>query len=78
MKLIALQCTVFELSACENSAEAILKKLSVGGNIRGKKDNRKEGNFYFFFWNTFKYYANAVLTSSTDIKLVFGFFRNKT
>ena len=28
--------------------KAILKKLSVGGNISGKKDNRKEGNFYFF------------------------------
>ena len=28
--------------------KAILKKLSVGGNISGKKDNRKEGNFYLF------------------------------
>ena len=28
--------------------EAILKKLSVGGNISDKKVNRKEGNFYFF------------------------------
>ena len=51
-----------------NATKAILKKLSVGGNISGKKDNRKEGNFYFFLRNTFKYYANAVLMSSTDIK----------
>ena len=28
--------------------EAILKKMSVGGNISDKKVNRKEGNFYFF------------------------------
>ena len=28
--------------------KAILKKLSVGGNISDKKVNRKEGNFNFF------------------------------
>ena len=28
--------------------KAILKKMSVGGNISDKKVNRKEGNFYFF------------------------------
>ena len=29
-------------------SKAILKKMSVGGNISDKKVNRKEGNFYFF------------------------------
>ena len=28
--------------------EAILKKMSVGGNISDKKVNRREGKFYFF------------------------------
>ena len=42
--------------------EAILKKLSVGGNISDKKVNRKEGKFYFFKGH-FQYSENVVLTN---------------
>ena len=35
-------------------------KMSVGGNISDKKVNSREGNFYFFLRNIFKYSANVV------------------
>ena len=57
--------------------KAILKKLSVGGNISEKKTAGREGIFIFFLRNTFKYYAIAVLTSSADIKLIFVFLETK-
>ena len=56
--------------------QTILKKLSIGGNISGKKTTGREGIF-IFLRNTFKYYANAVLMFSTDIKVIFVFLETK-
>ena len=54
-----------------------LKNCQLG--VTSEEKRQQEGReFLLFLRNTFKYYANAVLMSSTDIKLVFGFFRNKT
>ena len=39
-----------------------------------EKRQQEGREFLFFLRNTFKYYANTVLTSSTDIKLIFVFF----
>ena len=51
-------------------SKAILKKMSVGGNISDKKVNRKEGKefffyfiFFIFFNEHFQYSANVVLTN---------------
>ena len=40
--------TAATITSSTDSGKAILKKMSVGGNISDKKVNRKEGNFYFF------------------------------
>ena len=53
----------YELFGLFVTEKAILKKMSVGGNISDKKVNRKEGNFYFFFKEHFQYSANVVLTN---------------
>ena len=62
---MSLKFCLIKWSVCRNKAflKAILKKMSIGGNISGKKVNRKEGNFYFFLRNIFKYSANLVHTN---------------
>ena len=47
VKCPVIACTETAHDA-KSHGEAILKKMSVGGNISDKKVNRKEGNFYFF------------------------------
>ena len=58
IEITTVQLTLIARNICK----AILKKMSVGGNISDKKVNRKEGNFYFFKEH-FQYSANVVLTN---------------
>ena len=44
IEITTVQLTLIARNICK----AILKKMSVGGNISDKKVNRKEGNVYFF------------------------------
>ena len=53
-----------------------LKNCQLGVTSVEKKATGREGIF-IFLRNTFKYYANAFLMSSTDIKLIFVFLETK-
>ena len=53
-----------------------LKNCQLG--VTSVEKRQQEGReFLFFLRNTFKYYANAFLMSSTDIKLIFVFLETK-
>ena len=53
-----------------------LTNYQLGVTSAEKKTTGREGIF-IFLRNTFKYHANAVLMSNTDIKLIFVFLETK-